>query len=141
MEFDNHAVNERDIAADQAKVFAELERQASAGWKWFGGFCAFFCFIVFLVGVLIEVPYIALVPGSARDTEPLLSVDGTDSFASEGEILYTTVSVRQEINLWEYLLIRTDDESEVVPAQCSSSDRRRHARSNCARPWRFNLGD
>lgn len=112
-----------DDPDNRAAMFAELERQASAGWKWFAGFCCFFFAIVLAVGLLIEVPYIALIPGTARDTEPLLSVEGTESFPSGGEILYTTVSVRQEINLWEYLRARSDDESEIVPAQAVLGDR------------------
>jgi PDZ domain-containing protein len=41
----------------------------------------------------ITVPYYALTPGSARPTEPLISVEGAETFPSDGEVLFTTVHV------------------------------------------------
>lgn len=73
--------------------------------------------IVIAAGLLIKVDYVTLVPGSARDTEPLVVVEGTDDFPSDGEILYTTVRVRQEPNVFEYFLARFDDDAEILPAQ------------------------
>ncbi|MCP3989830.1 MAG: PDZ domain-containing protein [Actinomycetia bacterium] len=65
-------------------------------------------------GMMLEVPYVALVPGSARDTEPLLVVEGLEAYPSDGELLLTTVRVRQRPNLWEYLWLKVDDDAEIV---------------------------
>jgi PDZ domain-containing protein len=44
----------------------------------------------------IRVPYLALAPGSARPTERLVDVSGdVETYAADGEILFTTVSQRQ----------------------------------------------
>ena len=66
----------------------------------------FFVGAVIALGLLVKVDYVALVPGSARDTEPLVMINGVDDFPSDGEILFTTVRVRQEPNVFEYLLAR-----------------------------------
>lgn len=73
--------------------------------------------LLIAAGLLIKVDYVTLVPGSARDTEPLVVVEGTDDFPSDGEILYTTVRVRQEPNVFEYILAKFDDDAEILPAQ------------------------
>ena len=70
-----------------------------------------------MVASLIDVPYVALVPGTARDTEPLLAVDGVEQYPSEGELLFTTVRVRQRPNLWEYLWLNVDGDATVVPEE------------------------
>jgi Lon-like protease len=50
----------------------------------------------FIVGAtVVPLPYYLFKPGSVRDTEPLISVSGADTFPSEGSIGYTTVSLRQ----------------------------------------------
>jgi PDZ domain-containing protein len=50
----------------------------------------------FLVGAaLVPLPYYLFKPGSVRDTEPLIAVNGTEVYASDGSISYTTVSLRQ----------------------------------------------
>jgi Lon-like protease len=43
----------------------------------------------------VPLPYYLFKPGSVRDTQPLLAVDGTEVYESEGSIGYTTVAVRQ----------------------------------------------
>ncbi len=69
------------------------------------------------VGVFVDVPYIGLMPGSARDTEPLLAVDGIEEFPSDGTFLFTTVQMRQRPNVWEYLWLRADRDVEIVPEE------------------------
>lgn len=70
--------------------------------------------LVGIIGFFVETDYVALMPGSARDTEPLLEVEGTQSFPNDGEILFTTVRVRQDINIWEYLWRKLDDDVRLV---------------------------
>ena len=49
-----------------------------------------------LIGAaVIPLPYYLFKPGSVRDTEPLISIEGTETFPSDGSIAYTTVSLRQ----------------------------------------------
>ncbi len=92
-------------------------------WQWVGSMVAFVVASAVLGGILLKVPYVALVPGSARDTEPLLEVEGIEAFPSEGELLLTTVRVRQRPNLWEYLWLQTDDDAEIVPEEVILGDR------------------
>jgi PDZ domain-containing protein len=57
---------------------------------------AVFLLTAFLVGAaFVPLPYYLFKPGSVRDTEPLIAVEGTEVFPSEGSIGYTTVSLRQ----------------------------------------------
>lgn len=92
-------------------------------WAWAGGFLFFVLASAVLGGFLLRVPYVALVPGSARDTEPLLEISGADEFPSDGELLFTTVRVRQRPNLWEYLWLQADDDAEIVPEEVVLQDR------------------
>ncbi|MGF1596240.1 MAG: PDZ domain-containing protein [Acidimicrobiales bacterium] len=84
-------------------------------WRWVGGMVGFVVAAAVVGGMLFRVPYVALVPGSARDTEPLLVVDGLATYPSEGELLLTTVRTRQRPNLWEYLWLQADSDNELVP--------------------------
>lgn len=86
-------------------------------WQWVAGMVSFVLATAIVGGLLFKVPYVALVPGSARDTEPLVEVAGLDSFPSDGELLLTTVRVRQRPNFWEYLWLRADDDTDVVPEE------------------------
>ncbi len=74
-------------------------------------------------GFFFKTDYVALVPGSARDTEPLIAVEGTDTFPSDGELLFTTVRLRTNPSLWEHLWISFDDDSELVPEEVILGDR------------------
>lgn len=93
---------------------SEPEGTQRAMWQWVGAMVGFVIAAVIVGGMWYKVPYVALVPGSARDTEPLLKVQGIESFPSEGELLLTTVRVRQRPNLWEYLWLRADQDTEIV---------------------------
>ena len=92
-------------------------------WTWAAGFLFFVVAAAALGGFLLRVPYVALVPGSARDTEPLLEISGADEYPSEGELLLTTVRVRQRPNLWEYLWLQADGDAEIVPEEVVLQDR------------------
>ena len=86
-------------------------------WTWAGVFLFVVVGLGVIGGMALKVPYVALVPGSATDTEPLVEIDGTEAFPSDGELLFTTVRVRQSPNLWEYLWLKADGDAEVVPEQ------------------------
>lgn len=91
--------------------------------RWFAGGLGLIVGLGVVAGMAIDVPYVALVPGTARDTEPLLAVSGVDEFPSDGELLFTTVRVRQRPNLWEYLWLGFDDDATVVPEEEILGDR------------------
>ena len=84
-------------------------------WQWVGLVLAGLLAVVAVAGLAIRVPYVALVPGSARDTEGLVSVSGLDTYPAQGQLLFTTVRVRERPNLWEYLWLRRDGDAEIVP--------------------------
>jgi PDZ domain-containing protein len=52
--------------------------------------------VAFVVSAaVVPLPYYLFKPGSVRDTEPLITVSGTEVYPSDGSIAYTTVSLRQ----------------------------------------------
>jgi PDZ domain-containing protein len=74
--------------------------------------------VVALLGLVIELPYYAISPGSARPTEETVQVSGTETFPSEDDILFTTVSLsRGRINGWEWLQAELDDDIDLVDAE------------------------
>ncbi len=78
---------------------------------------------VVIGGFTYQTPYVALIPGSARDTEPLIELSGIDEFPSDGELLFTTVRLRTRPNLWHYLWLQLDDDNEIVPEDVILGDR------------------
>jgi PDZ domain-containing protein len=101
----------------------DLDAARKATWRWVGGMVGFFVFAAVIGGALFTVPYVALMPGSARDTESLIAVDGIELYPSDGELLLTTVQIRQRPNLWEYLWLQTDGDVELVPEEVVLGDR------------------
>ncbi len=85
--------------------------------RWVFGMVGFVVVAAVVGGLFLKVPYVALVPGSARDTEPLLAVEGIDEYPSDGELLLLTVRFRTRPNFWEYLWLRMDDDVEIVPEE------------------------
>jgi Lon-like protease len=59
------------------------------------GSLAFLLTAMLIGAAVVPLPYYLFKPGSVRDTEPLISVEGTETFPSDGSIAYTTVSLRQ----------------------------------------------
>lgn len=85
---------------------------------------------VFLVGTIVAIGFfvktdtVALVPGSARDTENLVELgDGVEGFPSDGEILLTTVRLRQPLSVWEQLWYGLDDDNRLVHRDVVFGDR------------------
>ena len=46
-------------------------------------------------GLLVKLPYYTLSPGSSRATEPLISVEGAETFDAPGNVDFLTVSLRE----------------------------------------------
>ncbi len=71
-----------------------------------------------LFALVVELPYYALSPGSARATEPTVSVEGAETFPAGDELLFTTVTVGQRrVNGFEWLEAKLSSDIELVPAE------------------------
>jgi Lon-like protease len=80
--------------------------------------------IAFVVSAaVVPLPWYAFRPGSVRDTEPLVSVEGdTPTYRSEGSIGYTTVSLRQT-TLFGLIQGWYDDDVDIHPEDEVLGDR------------------
>lgn len=79
---------------------------------------AIFILFVSLVSVAtVGIDEYILAPGSATDTASAVIVDGAETFTPEGEIAFTTVSIRRRVSIWDWFWSRYDDSSELVPAE------------------------
>ncbi len=80
---------------------------------------------------LIQVPYYALSPGSVWPTTDLVEVEGAESYDSDGEIGFTTVSLRHASALeavigWLDPSIRVVPEDEILGDQTPRENRERN---------------
>ncbi|MFN3214888.1 MAG: PDZ domain-containing protein [Acidimicrobiales bacterium] len=66
-----------------------------------------------------------LAPGSATDTASAVRIEGAESFPPEGEIDFTTVSIRRDVTIWDWFRARSSDTSELVPPEEVDGDRSR----------------
>jgi len=79
--------------------------------------------VLALLASVVELPYYAISPGSARPTEPVIVVDGAESYPSGDEILFTTVSIapgpaaNRHVNGWEWLQAQLDGNIDLVDAE------------------------
>ncbi len=106
------------VSAGQAPNLAgsaeSLRRLRRRSWMMVGFSFVFLLSLVSAVGFLIRPSYVAIVPGSVRDTEPLVMVDGAATYPSDGEIDYTTIRLQQDMDLWTYLYTKWRDEGEFI---------------------------
>ncbi len=118
---DEPAYSTSDSSTERPMVdLVKLKRRSR--WFMLGTFLTLLA-IVGGIGAFIETDSVALMPGSARDTEPLIVIEGTETYPSEGELLFTTVRIRQNPNIWEYLWLSLDDDVEIVPEEVVLGDR------------------
>ena len=55
-----------------------------------------------------------LSPGSANNTAQAIIVDGTEIYPPEGEIAYTTVSIKRETTIWEWWKAKRDKTKQLI---------------------------
>ena len=55
-----------------------------------------------------------LSPGSANNTAQAIIVDGTDTYPPEGEIAYTTVSIKRETTIWQWWKAKRDKTKKLI---------------------------
>lgn len=73
---------------------------------------------------IVGVDTYVLAPGSATDTAPAIQISGTESYPPEGEIAFTTVSIRRDVTIWEWAQAKWfDDSSELVPPELIDGNR------------------
>lgn len=63
---------------------------------------------------VVELPLFVEAPGRARSVLPLIDVDGTATYESEGRLLITTVNLGR-VNAFEALTAWVDPQAEVIP--------------------------
>jgi PDZ domain-containing protein len=63
---------------------------------------------------VVELPLFVEAPGRARSVLPLIDVDGTATYESEGRLLITTVNLGR-VNTFEALTAWVDPQAEVIP--------------------------
>lgn len=73
--------------------------------------------IVAVGAQFLRLPYDSLGPGSARAVNGVVTVTGHPSYPPRGQLLYTTVSVREQVNPYEALAGWLDPDTDVIPEQ------------------------
>jgi PDZ domain-containing protein len=72
--------------------------------------------VIAIIVASVSVPYVAILPGSARPVADLVSVAGSDSYPPEHSVAFTTVSVRQQrYSLLAAFLGWLNDDVDVYP--------------------------
>lgn len=87
--------------------------------RWLFALAAFIALIPAVGAAFIRVPYFLISPGEARAVARLISVEDSQVsvYLPEGDILYTTVSLTGNVNVYEALWGWLDDDVEVVPEE------------------------
>jgi len=72
---------------------------------------------VFVVSLLLHVPYVIEGPGSVEPVQPLVSVPAGHDFPTEDRINLVTVTVDTDVTLFEKVVADRSSDKHVVPAQ------------------------
>ncbi len=65
----------------------------------------------------VSLPYDSIGPGSARAVNGVVTVKGHPSYPPRGQLLYTTVAVRERVNPYEALAGWLDPDTDVIPEE------------------------
>ncbi|MEA2828720.1 MAG: Lon-like protease [Actinomycetota bacterium] len=65
----------------------------------------------------VSLPYDSIGPGSARAVNSVVTVTGHPSYPPRGQLLYTTVAVRERVNPYEALAGWLDPDTDVIPEE------------------------
>lgn len=84
-----------------------------------------------IAAAFVQVPYFLLAPGSVRSTEGLISVEGAPTFESDGQIDFTTVSVKRATALqalvgWLDPTVDVEPEDKILRGQTQDENRERN---------------
>jgi PDZ domain-containing protein len=80
------------------------------------GLAAVLLFIPVAAGAVLKLPYYLIAPGEARGVAELINVKGDQAqvFEPKGKILFTTVSLAGNVNVYEALRGWLDDDVQVI---------------------------
>jgi len=67
-----------------------------------------------VAALFIRIPYDTIAPGSASRVDDLIAITDHPAYPPKGRLLFTTVSVRERINLWEAAAGWLDPDVDVV---------------------------
>jgi PDZ domain-containing protein len=70
--------------------------------------------VIAVGGLFIRLPYDTVAPGSTRQVNDLIVVKGHAAYPPRGKVLFTTVAVRERVNLWQAVGGLLDHDVEVV---------------------------
>ncbi len=73
--------------------------------------------IVAIGARFVSLPYDSIGPGSARAVNGVVTVTGHPSYPPRGQLLYTTVAVRERVNPYEALAGWLDPDTDVFPEE------------------------
>lgn len=68
-----------------------------------------------IVAGLVRIPYDTIGPGSAKVVNKLVTINGHESYPPAGQVLYTTVSVRERVSVLQAVLGWLDSTTDVLP--------------------------
>lgn len=96
---------------------------------WTAAAIALLLSVSLVVGSSMSVPYYAIQPGLARQTNDLVEVPSAKRFPPKGEVLFVTVGLVR-LRAFQYLLAKQDDDVDVVPEELilGKSDPRQYQR-------------
>ena len=87
-------------------------------WPWLLGAVGVLVVAASLLALVVELPYYTIAPGSARPTEPTISVEGAETYPAGEDLLFTTVTIGQRrVNGFEWLEAKLSPDIELVPAE------------------------
>ncbi len=118
-----HTVAADEVAAAAASTESESDKASRRLWIGLTTIAFFTSATIVALGFILKPGYVALVPGTVRETEPLIQVEGAESFASEGEVFYTTVRLKQDLSWWEYLFTKQNSDAALVEEEFILGDR------------------
>lgn len=90
-------MDQQEFPAQKRGFFARL-RRVKRRWYFGTGFFAGLAVMAtatIIAAAVIRLPYFILAPGSVRNTQQIISVDGAESFDNSGEVDYATVTMRR----------------------------------------------
>src|SRR5205823_1489630 len=71
--------------------------------------------VMAIAAAFIRLPYDTIAPGSSREVNDLVLVRGAPSYPPRGKVLYSTVSVRERISPYDYLIATLSSDIDVTP--------------------------
>jgi PDZ domain-containing protein len=78
-----------------------------------------------LAAAVVRVPYYSFSPGVLHDASGVIEIEGVPVYPLDGEISFTTVSIRGRLTVLRYLADSLNPDAEVVPERAVLGDRDR----------------